>query len=125
MTDRIEDNLIDWSHVHERDMPIELEIQKTTQNIMLLSQNIAILEAGEGITEHIPRKDDLISVLKANLDAEYVILDRQNKVKAMKELELATYVPKVRKTRKKNTAAAINDFNELLKEVQRKYHTGG
>ena len=120
MAHKIEDSVINWDHVHEREMPIEHEIQRTIANITLISQNIAILAAGEGLSEHLPRKDDLIAALTYNLDAEYVMLDRLQRVKAIKDLDLPTYVPKVRKSRKKNTSDALGDFNSILAAFQKK-----
>jgi hypothetical protein len=118
-----EDTLLEWSHINEQEYPIEHEIAKTTQQLLIISQNIATLESGEGMAEKIPRRDDLIAALKHELDETYIILDRQNKVKAMKDLALPTYVPKVKKPRKTATPQ-LADFNELIKEVQRKYHNG-
>ena len=115
------DSAINWDVVNERTIPIENEIQKTTQNILILSQQIATLEENEmAITQHVPRKEDLIAALTKLLDSEYDVLDQQYKVKAMKDLNLVTYVPKVRKTRKTKANTALNEFNSMLEAFHKK-----
>ena len=65
----------------------------------------------------VPRKEDLMKALADVLDIEYKLLDEQNKVKAIRDLNLKTYQPRTRAPRLPAMEDMDSEMNELIKKM--------
>lgn len=115
--DKREDEKIDWGALNEHNFAVDAEIERTTQNILILSQTISQLNEDTENERKVPRKEDLMKALADVLDIEYKLLDEQNKVKAIRDLNLKTYQPRTRAPRLPAMEDMDSEMNELIKKM--------